>query len=176
MAIVGGSEDDSGKGAAWVFTRNGDVWSQEGRKLVGSGAAGNASQGWSVSVSTGGRTVVLGGYGDSLEVGAAWVFVRIISVVDDQEDRSPQPFDCVGNYPNPFNGSTTITYRLSSASAVRLTVYDLLGREMSVLVNERRDAGIHDARFEGSGLASGVYMYRVTAEGVTQTRKLILLR
>jgi hypothetical protein len=78
------------------------------------------------------------------------------------------------NYPNPFNPRTTIKYELPKASDVRLAVYDLLGREVSVLVNEGKDAGVHEVRFDGSGLASGVYFYKLTAGSNVKTRKLIV--
>jgi len=80
------------------------------------------------------------------------------------------------NYPNPFNPSTTITYALPKSSDVRLSVYDILGREVSVLVNERRDAGVHEVKFDGTNLASGVYMYRIQAGGFVQVKRLLLLR
>jgi hypothetical protein len=59
---------------------------------------------------------------------------------------------------------------------VKLIVYDLLGREVSVLVNERRDAGIHEVKFDGSNLASGVYIYRLQAGDVVASRQLIILK
>jgi len=80
------------------------------------------------------------------------------------------------NYPNPFNPSTTIKYKLPKSSEVRLSVYDMLGREVSVLVNEKRNAGVHEVKFDGSNLASGVYFYRLQAGDFVQTRKLLLLR
>ncbi len=75
-AIVGGVADNSFAGAAWVFTRSGGVWSQQGSKVVGSDAVGGAFQGCSVAVSADGNTVVVGGYGDNSTAGAAWVFTR----------------------------------------------------------------------------------------------------
>ncbi len=75
-AVVGGSLDDSGSGAAWVFTRRAGGWSQQGAKLVGSGAVGHAQQGWSVAISADGNTVLVGGFADNGGVGAAWVFTR----------------------------------------------------------------------------------------------------
>ena len=63
-------------GAAWVFTRSGGVWSQQGPKLVGTGAVGNALQGWSVSLSGDGNTAIVGGPCDNNCAGAAWVFTR----------------------------------------------------------------------------------------------------
>jgi hypothetical protein len=80
------------------------------------------------------------------------------------------------NYPNPFNPSTTITYELPGTSEVRLSVYDILGREVTVLVNEKRDAGIHEVKFDGTHLASGVYIYRLTVGEFVQSKKLTILK
>jgi hypothetical protein len=74
-AIVGAVGDNSGIGAAWVFTRSGDVWTQQA-KLIGAGAIGAADQGYSVSLSGDGNTAIVGGAEDNDEVGAAWVFTR----------------------------------------------------------------------------------------------------
>jgi Divergent InlB B-repeat domain/FG-GAP repeat len=75
-AIVGGFVDNSGIGAAWVFTRSGGVWTQQGNKLVGTGAIGNALQGVSVALSGDGITAIVGGIFDNGYLGAAWVFVQ----------------------------------------------------------------------------------------------------
>jgi len=88
----------------------------------------------------------------------------------------PDGFALAQNYPNPFNPMTTIHYQLSTISDVRLTVHDLLGREVAVLVNERREAGVHEVTFDGSFLASGVYLYRLQAGGFVETRKLVLVQ
>jgi hypothetical protein len=80
------------------------------------------------------------------------------------------------NYPNPFNPSTTIKYELPKVSFVSLTVYDMLGREVSLLVNEKMEAGVHEVKFDGSNLASGLYFYRLEAGSFAQTRKLLILR
>jgi subtilisin-like proprotein convertase family protein len=80
------------------------------------------------------------------------------------------------NYPNPFNPRTVVRYQLSVASPVRLAVYDLLGREVAVLVDERKDAGSYNVSFDASGLASGVYFYRIQAGDFIQTRRMILLK
>ena len=77
-ALVGGDggiSDTSVVGAAWVFTRSGTTWTQQGSKLVGTGAVGHAYQGYSVALSGDGDTALVGGFGDNRGVGAAWVFV-----------------------------------------------------------------------------------------------------
>jgi hypothetical protein len=75
-AIVGGPHDNSFTGAAWVYTRSGTVWTQQGSKLVGAGAVGIADQGWSVALSADGNTAIVGGFGDNSYTGAAWVYIR----------------------------------------------------------------------------------------------------
>ena len=75
-AIVGGFRDNSLAGAAWVWTRSGGVWIQQGNKLVGTGAVGNAGQSYSVSLSADGNTAIVGGNGDNGGAGAAWVWTR----------------------------------------------------------------------------------------------------
>jgi hypothetical protein len=85
-AIVGGPNDGS-TGAAWVFIRSGGVWSPQGTKLVGTGAVGNAQQGSSVALSADGNTAIVGGPGDSSQVGAAWIFTRSGGVWSQQGDK-----------------------------------------------------------------------------------------
>jgi len=75
-AIVGGSNDNSLTGAAWVWTRSAGVWTQQGSKLVGTGAVGSGQQGWSLAISSDGNTAIVGGFGDSSNAGATWVFTR----------------------------------------------------------------------------------------------------
>jgi hypothetical protein len=86
-AIVGGGGDNSGAGAAWVFTRSGGAWSQQGSKLVGSGAAGASQQGRSVGISADGETAVVGGLEDNSLAGAAWVFARSGGVWSQQGNK-----------------------------------------------------------------------------------------
>ena len=81
------------------------------------------------------------------------------------------------NYPNPFNPVTTIAYTLPLAAQVQLTIFDLLGRQVSTLVNARQPAGDHDVQFDGTGLSSGVYYYRLKIDrDAVLTRKMVLLK
>jgi hypothetical protein len=73
-AIVGGPHDNSYTGAVWIYTRNGETWSQQGNKLVGIGAVRTARQGFSVALSADGNTAIVGGISDHMLSGAAWVF------------------------------------------------------------------------------------------------------
>ncbi len=86
---------------------------------------------------------------------------EMVTGVDMSSTEIPEMFKLEQNYPNPFNPTTTVTYQLPRASQVSLAVFDVLGREVSVLVNERKNAGSYEVKFDGSGLASGVYFYRL---------------
>jgi N-acetylmuramoyl-L-alanine amidase len=88
----------------------------------------------------------------------------------------PTSFELHQNYPNPFNPVTVISYQLPVVSDVKLVVYDVLGQEVAELVNGRQVPGKHEARFDGSDLASGVYFYRLEAGSFVGTRKLMLLK
>lgn len=88
----------------------------------------------------------------------------------------PENFHLYQNYPNPFNPTTTIRYGLPRSSAVRLSVYDILGREVTVLVDERKGAGSYEVKFDASGLASGVYFYRIQAGDFAEAKSLVVLK
>ena len=78
--------------------------------------------------------------------------------------------------PNPSRGQVRISYMLSETSAVRLAIYDLMGRQVAILVDGMRPAGEHDAAWDGSGLSAGVYFYRLEASGAALTKTLALVR
>jgi hypothetical protein len=95
----------------------------------------------------------------------------------------PYQFNLSQNYPNPFNPATTIKYTIAEASKVTLTIYDILGRELTVLVDEVQTAGHKQVVWDASSYPSGVYFYRIMAVGenksgnkFTQTKKLLLLK
>ena len=77
------------------------------------------------------------------------------------------------NYPNPFNSSTRIRFYLPESAGARLEVFDMLGRSVAVLVNEQLRRGDHEIRFDASGLSSGVYTYRLTADGASRSRRMM---
>jgi agmatine deiminase len=88
----------------------------------------------------------------------------------------PNRFNPISSSPNPFNPTTTISYQLSAVSFVNLTVYDISGRQVAMLINGMRDAGSHEVTFDGSKLASGVYLYKLTAGEYTATSKMVLMK
>ncbi len=106
----------------------------------------------------------------------AYVPADIYSIVLRSGSETPFAFVLSQNYPNPFNPATTIRYELPRASEVRLAVYDLLGREISVLADGLQTQGVHTARFDANGFPSGSYVYRLEAAGKIVTRVMTLSR
>jgi hypothetical protein len=88
----------------------------------------------------------------------------------------PKLFTLYQNYPNPFNPSTKIVFSLPRADYVTLKVYNILGQEVTTLVDEAKDAGTYRTSWDASGMASGVYFYRLQAGDFVDTKKLLLLK
>ena len=99
-----------------------------------------------------------------------------ISVGNETVTNLPSSIQLEQNYPNPFNPNTKISYQLPVSSVVSLKVYDLLGREVATLVDGRMSAGNHHVTFDASGLASGVYLYRISAGNFVQTKRMLLVK
>jgi hypothetical protein len=128
----------------------------------------NAHGWWKLQVEdvASGRTGVLYGWGVQTPLGTG---------VPGQ-DALPEMYALDQNFPNPFNPNTTIRYELPREAHVTLSVFDILGREVSVLVNEGMVAGSHEIRFDASGLSSGVYLYQLRAEDFVFTKKMLVLK
>ena len=89
----------------------------------------------------------------------------------------PTSYSLYNNYPNPFNPTTTIRFDIPERTDVELVVYDILGRRVKTLVNnEVKNPGRYDITFNGGGLASGIYIYRLTTNNYTQSRKMMLVK
>ncbi len=88
----------------------------------------------------------------------------------------PDMFFVDQNYPNPFNPVTTIAYGIPQSGNVTLKIFDMTGREIKTLVNEFKDAGYYVAKFDGSSLASGTYIYRIESGSFVSAKKMVLLK
>ncbi len=99
-----------------------------------------------------------------------------ITFVDEYNNTSVHQFLLSQNYPNPFNPTTTIQYAIPKESFVTIKVYDVLGKEIATLVNERKSAGNYSVDFNSSNLPSGVYFYRMQAGSFISTKKFVLLK
>jgi hypothetical protein len=99
-----------------------------------------------------------------------------VSTSGENELQQPDNFKLLGNYPNPFNPTTTFNYDIAKASAVRLQVFDVLGRQVAELVNERKAPGSYTVNFDASNLSSGMYIYRMQAGSNIFTQKMTLIK
>jgi hypothetical protein len=100
----------------------------------------------------------------------------LITDIEYDQEIIPTVYKLNQNYPNPFNPSTIINYQIPEGGFVSLKIYDILGNEISTLVNEEKAVGNYKATFDASKLASGVYIYQLKAANFVDTKKMILLR
>jgi photosystem II stability/assembly factor-like uncharacterized protein len=165
-ATLVGSTGDSTYTPSIFFTPNGALYG-----LKGTGVQTNTVI--SIDTLTGAGTLL---FSTGMTGITALTMFSIGAVGVEVSNVMPEVCALEQSYPNPFNPSATIRYQLAAISSVRLTVYDLLGREVAVLVNEKRGPGSYEVKFDASGLASGVYIYRLTAGSFVETRKMLLLQ
>jgi len=111
-------------------------------------------------------------------IGWALINPNLGVATSNEEDLTevPEKHTLYQNYPNPFNPSTNIRFELSSPSDVRLEVFDMIGRKVSVLLETRMSSGFHEVSFDASSLSSGVYFYRLQTGRSVLTRKMVLLK
>jgi photosystem II stability/assembly factor-like uncharacterized protein len=155
---TGWTADDAGQ--VWHTSDGGATWQLQptptGVDLSGISFAGPTS-GWAVGDA--GTIIAFGGGSTDAEDGAAPVMLRLGAA-----------------HPNPFREATTLRYALAEAGTVRLAVYDVLGREVAVLVDGPQAAGDHEAVLAASGQPNGVYFVRLTAGASSETRRVTLTR
>ncbi len=150
----------------WPTGADGGGYSLVSRSLNGSGSPGNADY-WILS------GIVHGSPGMD----------DIVSDINDENINHPVRFELSQNYPNPFNPSTVIKYSIPAVETghapslhIRLTVYDVLGREVATLVNKQQRPGEYSVNWNASSVSSGVYFYTLTAGSFTETKKMLLIR
>jgi hypothetical protein len=110
---------------------------------------------------------------DGIRVTKSWLSV---TDVRDESAAIPTKYALNQNYPNPFNPSTVINYQLPEAGQVTLKVYDVLGNEVSTLVNEFKQAGVYNAKFSNSQLSSGIYFYKLQVGNFVSVKKMMLTK
>ena len=154
-----------GKGVFYT-TDGGDNWTPFPSQLPVEGGSAVAltdfDNVWVVGV---GDAILKGGVGGTL------------GIKEKSQNTFPNSFVLSQNYPNPFNPSTKIEFVIPKSSFVNLKVYDVLGREVAILVNEEKQPGIYEVNFDASGFSSGVYFYRLRAgSNYSITQKMVLLK
>jgi hypothetical protein len=180
VITVGGSGDDSNKGAIWVYKKTGAAWAQQGAKIKGSNAVGSAKQGSTVSVSANGTTAIIGGPSDNTNKGAFWVFIPATSIPSMQQVMLEERTEVAAglrldqNIPNPFTGSTTISFSVPEGCVAEWEITDVSGRVIQLLRRAYAE-GENTERFDLSG-NSGVFYYRLKTPFGTETRKMLIVR
>lgn len=115
--------------------------------------------------------------GDIYDISDGVFTIDMVSGIEaNNQNGIPEEFNLVQNYPNPFNPNTRISYAVPETSPVSIKVYDLTGQEVAVLVNEVKDAGRYELKFDASNLASGIYIYRMIAGNFSSVKKMNLLK
>lgn len=105
-----------------------------------------------------------------------WLMDGITVGVDDQNPTVVHSFELDQNYPNPFNPSTSIQYAIGSQQFVSLKVFDILGKEVAILINEEKNSGLYTVEFDASNLPSGVYFYKLQSGDFLETKKMVLIK
>lgn len=146
----------------WVFAAGGGAMS--GDAYTAAGTTGQSVIGRSTSAT---YVASAGFWGDG---------GTILEVEDPVPSGLPMEFVLGQNYPNPFNPATSIPYELPVASDVTLSVCDILGREVSVVVKARNEAGAHTVTFDASALSSGIYLYVLRAGDFVAVKKLVVVK
>jgi len=108
--------------------------------------------------------------------GTFYIFKKDVQVGIEPAINIPSEFKLYQNYPNPFNPSTIISYDLRSAGYVTIKIYDITGKLVKSLVNKEQQPGTYNINFSSEGLSSGIYFYRLSTVGFTDTKKMILLK
>jgi hypothetical protein len=121
-----------------------------------------------------------GGFGEVLKAVVGWVKTNggVITGINNGSSayNNPSDYQLSQNYPNPFNPETKINFTIPSTGLVSLKVFDVLGKEVASLVNEVRNAGVHEVTFNASSLSSGTYFYRIETGNFVKTKKMMVLK
>jgi len=107
-----------------------------------------------------------------IDINGAFEYSDILEIIVDL----PQNYKLTQNYPNPFNPSTIISYELPENSLVQLKIYDILGREVATLVDEKQDIGYHNVSFNANNLSNGIYFYKIHANNFAKVKKMVLMK
>ncbi len=157
-------------------TGNSEVW---GYKITQVGTEANWVPPWPLPEAADMQytnTTVKNNSTDGLPWGDPWWFKNGPTGIKPQPSGVPAEFALEQNYPNPFNPTTEIEFSLPSTAQVRLTLYNLLGQEVATLAIGEMKAGNHAVTFDASRLASGVYLYKLTAGNYVSTKKMVLMK
>ncbi len=170
--FVGCDATNQAPGGVWQTTNAGAVWSNFSGGTLSSTASVRA-----FAYRTSDNTVFAGvGGASGTTTGSVHEYTELPLGVHNPVSSTPKEFSLMQNYPNPFNPSTVIQFSIPKTSFVSLKIYDMLGREISTLVSETKQAGSYEYNFNASNLPSGVYLYKIAAGDFTAAKKMMLVK
>lgn len=178
FVYVTGSSLGSGTGTDFLTVRyNASNGAESWNKRENYEASGNDAAN-SIAILDSNSVFVTGSAAFNAPAGTDYLTIRYTEPVGIRpiSTNVPSAFELMQNYPNPFNPSTAIRFNVPKYSFVRLSVFDITGREVTVMANENLRAGEYEATWNASGVSSGVYFYRLTAGDFVQTRKMALIK
>lgn len=126
--------------------------------------------------SPGTYTVNAGFKSPTKQYGTTSVVFNVSGVKENLIDFNPNEYKLYTNYPNPFNPSTKIRYAIPQTSFTTLKVYSVTGKEVATLINEEKTPGVYEVNFDGAGLSSGIYFYKLHSGNFSDIKKMILLK
>lgn len=173
-ALVSSPGANGSIGQVWIFNRSAGVWTKEVSALIGTEAVGVDRQGWSVAISSEGTMIESGPY-DNGGAGTFWVFYNPHMGIA-QIPGMPANVLLEQNYPNPFTLGTKIKFQVSKLSIVKVMVCDILGREVTTLVNEQLSPGSYVVDFNGSNFPAGTYLYKLETDKNVEMKKMFLIK
>jgi len=205
LSVIGTNLFAGASGAGmFLSTDNGENWTGINTGLTNSGVRASIVVGNNLFVGTYGGGVFLttdnGANWSKQNTGLAYLYVtsfaisdgklyaghfgvssrslsEMVTSVEEYKDANlPVEFELSQNYPNPFNPSTTLSFAISHSSLVSLKVFDVLGKEIAILVNENKPAGNYEVNFDASKLSTGVYFYQLRAGTNVETKRMILIK
>ena len=170
-------------GTAVIVYDNGVLVSTNPRSITmptGTGFRAAGYTGGAYSLNTGGKIDEFRLYNRALtpaEIAATWnAELPILTAIHSNTNQVPSSYNLAQNYPNPFNPSTKISFSIPKAGNVKLAVFDILGKQVTELVNGFKQAGTYDINFNASNIASGVYFYKIESGSFTEVKKMLLVK
>ncbi|MCG6915507.1 T9SS type A sorting domain-containing protein [bacterium BMS3Abin03] len=182
--VVGAPDEetnDNHSGCAYIFKRDGINWTEQA-KLLASDGSEDDKMGWSVFIED--DEAFIGApiqEADNKYCGAVYVYTDFVTDVNQTKNSLVENFYLEQNYPNPFNPSTKIKFGIPDDAGngvilVTLKVYDILGKEVTTLLNEEKSTGKYEIEFDGKELTSGIYFYKLKAGNFLQTKKMVFIK
>jgi hypothetical protein len=151
----------------YLLTNNGTLWLNRGQGLVGVNSNSSVS-----SLLVVNNFIYAGLSGNSVWKRSLTEIIGIQNI----SSEIPSSFSLSQNYPNPFNPTTNIEFAIAKSGFVSLKVYDILGKEASTLVNNSLAAGKYKVDFNASNLTSGIYFYKLSSEGFSDVKRMVLIK